>query len=84
MNIPEKIKELEAIEESHRKLNGELREWIKGLEELIPTKEEAEAIIYKLEDCTCPLTPDEGFNCVACYDYRTTALAKLQKIIGGD
>jgi hypothetical protein len=73
----EKIKELGSINESHRKLNGELRERIKGLEETALTKEEAGFIVeyFGVTDSAS----DFYLNSIPFY---TQVIAKLQKIIG--
>jgi hypothetical protein len=73
----EKIKELKSINESHRKLNGELRERIKELEETALTKEEAGFIVeyFGVTDSAS----DFYLNSIPFY---TQVIAKLQKIIG--
>jgi hypothetical protein len=79
MNIPEKIKELEAINESHRKLNGELRERIKELEALIPIKEEARKLLIVMQDYENETdNPDDNIPA-----WWKRIRVNLQKIAGG-
>ena len=82
------IKDLERINESHRIENGELRERIKELEKLIPTKEEAENLKW-WQERTCPISERKAtdIDCVNCSygelpdSWCKSTLAKLQKII---
>lgn len=63
-----RIKDLEAINEAHRKLNRELRERIKELEELILTKDEALWLLSRI-------------GVAKYFIINRYAVAKLQKII---
>ena len=69
----DRIKDLERINESHQKLNGELREQIKELEETALNKDEAEALLLALESYVFCLYGNKKLP-----DWA----AKLQKIIG--
>jgi hypothetical protein len=76
-----RIKDLELINASHRIENGELRERIKELEELMPTKEEAQRMI----DCL-PLDDKKYWeHCIGWedeFEIFHNLNTKLQKIIG--
>jgi hypothetical protein len=77
-----RIKDLESINESHQKLNGELRERIKELEELldnIPTKDEA----IKAKDYLIRTHKPSTYGIHSILNECTLCnfIAKLQKII---
>ena len=74
------IKDLERINESHRIENGKLREQIKELEALIPTREEAVKVLNYLIEMHKPNYhyAHNVFNkCLIC-----SYIYKLQKIAG--
>ena len=73
--LRDEIKNLRLINESHQKLNGELRERIKELESLIPTKEEAKKLIVLLTEVYVE-NYDKAFR-----ETAQSGFAKLQKII---
>ena len=77
--LRDEIKNLRLIDASHRIENGELRERIKELEELMPTKEEAEA--YCRMD-NCPACRDSEEYCRECSAAYNNCIAKLLKIAG--
>ena len=64
----DRIKDLERINESHRIENGELRERIKELEELMPTKEESMWLLDRI-------------GIAKYFIVNHSVIAKLQKII---
>jgi hypothetical protein len=91
------IKDLERINKSHRIENGELRERIKELEELMPTKDEATFGIcsFHLYDSgvcmqNCPfykkqINPMEhckGWSLSRDFSIKERLTSKLQKVIG--
>jgi len=66
--LRDEIKNLRLINESHQKLNGELRERIKELEELMPTKEESMWLLDRI-------------GIAKYFIVNHSVIAKLQKII---
>jgi hypothetical protein len=85
-NLQARIKDLEAINESHHKENDRLNKRIEELEELIPTKDEAEYTIKMHYYHNCGALR-EGNQLNVMDDCRRTGCkfylirAKLQKII---
>ena len=95
-NLKAQISDLSVINESHRKLNGELQARITELEALIPTKEEATFGIcsFHLYDSgvcmqNCPfykkqINPMEhckGWSLSRDFSIKERLTSKLQKII---